>query len=174
MPTLSGYHPRVRDFGRRVRAVREAGELQQMQIARAVTTTERAAKSFSNYLSRIERGDEENPSLDKIESIARGMGLTLSAFFLAIERSQNQALHSRNDVTKIAAPHRSGEAAAHGDPDPISAASEQHDIATLRETFRQLEADLRRLEARDRQRAAARGHKTQTRKTDRTTRTKAS
>jgi transcriptional regulator with XRE-family HTH domain len=91
MLVVNGYYPGVIDFGRRVRAVREARDLQQMEVARAVAKTESQAKSFSNYLSRIERGDEDNPSLDKIEQIAKGLGLSIFAFFRQLERPTRES-----------------------------------------------------------------------------------
>ena len=83
---VTGYHPGMDRFGRRLRALREHLELQQTAIARRVRTTEVEVKSFANYLSRLEQGEQDNPSLDMLEQIAKGMGLTLVDFFVQLER----------------------------------------------------------------------------------------
>lgn len=159
MLEVSGYHRRVDDLGQRLRAVREAHDLQQMEIARKVVTSPRAAKSFSNYLSRIERGDETNPSLNVLEQIAMGMGLSLSAFFTQLERPaaawRDSSLHTRAAVGDTAASSSVEEAASHGSGS-LSPASDQALLRQLRRDFKKLAADLQRVEARDRARAAAR------------------
>ncbi len=144
--------------------VREACDLQQMQVARAVTATEKAAKSFGNYLSRIERGDERNPSLEMLAQIATGLGLTLSDFFLQIARSQNEVLQISGSERTMTPSSTSHEATAHavGERELPPAARalfdsleepinilERHDVERR---LRVLEATLRREE---RQRKAA-------------------
>ncbi len=165
MPALSGYHRGVKAFGAAVRAVRESRDLQQMQVARAVTATEREAKSLGNYLSRIERGDERNPSLEMLEQIAKGLGLTLSGFFLQIEqqepRSQTSVLHLTDNLenTGDLPDFRLEGAASHGHNRELLAA-----LASLTARLDRLEGiDLdrrfaaleRRIRRDDRQRTAA-------------------
>lgn len=94
METVSAYPSAVEKLGQKLRALRERLELQQTAIARRVRKTEREVKSFGNYLSRVERGDPtvQNPSLEMIEDIARGMGLTLSVFFSQLEAPSESPL----------------------------------------------------------------------------------
>lgn len=85
METLTAYHPGVEKFGERLRSVREALNLQQVQIGRRVKRDPKKAAQFGKYLSRLETGLEDNPSLEILEDIASGMGLRLSDFVLRLE-----------------------------------------------------------------------------------------
>ncbi len=75
------------DFGQRLRRVREEMKLSQVGVARVATADDEASnpESFANQMSRWENGRELNPSLDALEKIARGLGITLSEFFSRIE-----------------------------------------------------------------------------------------
>jgi transcriptional regulator with XRE-family HTH domain len=84
------YNPGVDDFGTRLRTVREHRGLSQADVARKGIDGESdppTPESFSNHLSRVERGQETNPSLEFMERAAKGLGLTLSQFFAQIEGS---------------------------------------------------------------------------------------
>lgn len=43
------------------------------------------AQSFGNHISRVERGEETNPSLEFIERAARGLGLHVSELFARLD-----------------------------------------------------------------------------------------
>jgi transcriptional regulator with XRE-family HTH domain len=147
---LSGYSLPVQDFGKRVRAVREAHELQQMTIARKVTDSDKAAKSFSNYLSRIERGDETNPSLLLLEQIATGMGLTLSTFFAQIERAEKTSLNFRVTSSDNPSNQTRDPGATDGQSRTVRPDATADDSPSVAAAFAALVQRVDALEARDR------------------------
>ena len=67
----------LREFGLRVRALREAADLSQEGLA------ERTGMS-RNYLGSIERG-EVNPSLLKIASVAQALNVPLGQLFAGVK-----------------------------------------------------------------------------------------
>lgn len=76
---------RVHDFGERLRRLREDLKLSQGDLARTKNLVER--RNFGRYVSKIENGDERNPSLRVIDRLAKGCGfLELSEFFLQLEQ----------------------------------------------------------------------------------------
>lgn len=88
----------VERFAQRLEAViRAAGG--QMKIARRAFPADDYARQrrYAAYLSRLVNEHEQNPSLNTLEWIARGMGLSVSAFFLQLEQdvtiSQSTDLH---------------------------------------------------------------------------------
>ncbi len=142
MQAPSGYSFRVKHFGICLNAVREDRDLTQVQVAKAGATT-MTAQSLSNYISRIERGDEVNPSFSLLEQIAKGLGLTLSAFFLQIEHAQKEGLQSTNDGrTMLPSPrsHRE-EATAH-----VGGGSDVRSAAALSAALDELTSRLEKLE----------------------------
>lgn len=90
----SAYNRAVDDFGERLRRVREACGATQIGVARNAFKDEHgqpAPESFSNHLSRVERGEEPNPSLLFLERTAKGLGLSLAVFFAQIELASSNA-----------------------------------------------------------------------------------
>lgn len=66
------------DFGDRFRQVRESLNLTQIRVARqAFDPDEPEGKEFNNTISKLEKGRLTNPTLDTLERLARGCGLTL-------------------------------------------------------------------------------------------------
>lgn len=65
-------------FGRTVRRLRLAAEYSQESFADAIGV-------HRTYMGTLERGSG-NPSLDMIARIARGLGLTVSKLFEAVEK----------------------------------------------------------------------------------------
>lgn len=91
------YNAAVQGFGSRIRSVRQRRKLKMTDVAREALGRDASkvdVRDFANYLSKVEleHPDAQNPSLDKLEQIAAGLGLTLSAFFLHLEQSQNSSL----------------------------------------------------------------------------------
>lgn len=126
-----------------------------------------------NAISKLENNSNLGPAVEIFLNAVEGLGLTLSDFFLQLERSQTSALQW-TDTLRNTDDLPDPQEARHGGSDSVSAASEQADLRQLRAAFRRLAADLRRMEKRDRERAAARGKKAQTRKGVRPPRAKAS
>lgn len=82
------YNPGVDDFGSRLKAIREGLDLSQREIGRRAVQNDDAAptaESFSNHWSRVERGEEQNPSMEFLERAARGLGVPMSEFFRRLE-----------------------------------------------------------------------------------------
>lgn len=77
----------VDDFGERLKQVRVRMKLDQIEVARVATERDELPNptSFANQISRWENGRELNPSLEALEKLARGLGITLSNFFTRIE-----------------------------------------------------------------------------------------
>lgn len=80
---------RVEDFGAKLRRLRLArGVKTQIALARQALEDVVGApdiESLSNHISRVERGEETNPSLEFIERAARGLKLTIAEFFAGLE-----------------------------------------------------------------------------------------
>lgn len=78
-------------LGDGIRRVRESLNLTLVAVAeRALKDVESAptVESFSNYLSKVELGTVTNPSLEFLERVAKGLGLTLSDLFARVEGKQ--------------------------------------------------------------------------------------
>lgn len=97
------YNSRVDRFGQFLKALRAERKVGPSVVARRAlgeTADKNELRNFASYLLRIERGvpKAQNPTLDVVERIATGLGLTLSQFFariealkLAVQRSENAA-----------------------------------------------------------------------------------
>lgn len=97
---------RVDRFGDKLRRLRQRLGLQQTIVALRAKTDKSHRKnltadeqiqvrSFSNYLSRLETGKEDNPSLDLLSLIARGYGFaSLSKFFDQLETYEKKSASS--------------------------------------------------------------------------------
>jgi transcriptional regulator with XRE-family HTH domain len=76
---------RVEDFGERLKRLREHSKLKQGDLARSKDPIER--RNFGRYVSKLETGEEENPSLLILERLAQGFRMTLSDFFGHLEKN---------------------------------------------------------------------------------------
>lgn len=107
---LGAYNPRVEDFGGRLGWVIDARKLDHVEIARValgVTASPKALQAFANYISRLRTSKVPNPGLMVLERLAKGMRLTLSEFFLQIERQTESLLPPGiNSAKKEDIPHR--------------------------------------------------------------------
>lgn len=75
-------------FGTKLRRLRESLDVTQSQMARRAVEGAvggPTAQSISNHISRVERGEETNPSMEFIERAARGLGLSLAEFFTRLD-----------------------------------------------------------------------------------------
>ncbi len=61
----------IRRIGKRLKALREQKGLTQIELARK-------AKIDQSYLARLESGDRSNPSLEKIQRLARALKVTVA------------------------------------------------------------------------------------------------
>lgn len=82
------YNPRVMTLAAAVKTLR--GDRKAIQIARQALGPEAALpqlRSWANYLGRIERGEVglQNPSLEVLDKLAKGLGVRLSEFFKLLE-----------------------------------------------------------------------------------------
>lgn len=74
---VAAYTADVDDLGKKLKALREARGLRPKAIARQALgdgTHATKLRDFANYLSRMERGRETNPSLSMLEQLANGFG----------------------------------------------------------------------------------------------------
>lgn len=129
MELVGAYYPGVDNFGERLRRVREALDLNQVSIGRRVRRTKAEAAQFGKYLSRLETGIEANPSLELLEDIAKGMGLTLSQFFAQLEDTASVSPTSNTQQNTQNA------AARNMNIDHHDAAQVARDLAELRVEF---------------------------------------
>lgn len=147
------YDPAVDDFGASLKRLRESYQLTQAEMARRAVRGEDdgpTPQSLSNHISRVERGEEPNPSLEFLERAARGMGLTLADFFGQLDalRSGAPVPFNREGTADI---RPESEAPQHHGPTAPVSASEFARLAELcfqaaesshRLTIRGLLADL--------------------------------
>lgn len=94
MATLKG----MDDFGEQIRRVREQLSLGGAMMARRVYGEDAHPKVLSRYadqLSKMERGEKghQNPTLDRLELLAKGMGLTLAQLFARLETLSDENRH---------------------------------------------------------------------------------
>lgn len=78
----------VTRIGARLKNVRKALRLGATDMARAALGKDASPKKvrdYANYVSRLERQKRTNISLDKLEGLARGCGLSLTAFVYSLE-----------------------------------------------------------------------------------------
>ena len=84
------YNAGVNGLGKKLQRLRKERALTGPAIAKralGAEASQKQIKSFANYLSRLERGREDNPSLQLLEQLARGFGeRTLSSFVIQLER----------------------------------------------------------------------------------------
>ncbi len=81
-------------FGKTVRALREAAGYSQERFAAEI-------RVHRTYMGTLERG-EVNPTLEKIARIARGLRLTLTTLFQAVEAGHPGALGAAtSDLTLV-------------------------------------------------------------------------
>lgn len=66
-----------KNLGQRIRALRKKNSLSQQKLALMISVER-------SYLAKVELG-QKNPSLDVLEKIAHGLGVTLSELFEGID-----------------------------------------------------------------------------------------
>ena len=86
-------------LGNRIRELRKANGLSQQTLALMVNVER-------SYLAKLERG-KRNPSIDCLEKIAGGLGVTLSELFADIEaQGTNTISRPKADASSAAIPAR--------------------------------------------------------------------
>lgn len=130
----SAYNPHVDEIGDRVRRVRQQMGITGIQMAKYALgedAREKDIRGYADRLSKLERGDagHTNPSLDRLELLAKGMRLSLSEFIHQIEnadwsRSSRQTdsdLHVRENPDRTAPPPEGSSRGRDAAPVPLDA-----------------------------------------------------
>jgi transcriptional regulator with XRE-family HTH domain len=136
------------EIGAGVRLLRERLGLTGSAIAHTVFGADAdplIVRSFVDRLSKLERGEvgHRNPTLERLEAIARGMKLTLSSFFAQIEALQSRTSPSDNQPS----PEPSDKGVSDERPSPVQLPHDPESLSAAMAVIRYLTGELIRTRA---------------------------
>jgi transcriptional regulator with XRE-family HTH domain len=114
-------------------------------------------RNFVDRLSKLERGEagHRNPTLERLEAIARGMQLTLSSFFARIEALQSPPTSADNSIP----PEPSDKGVSDERPSPVRLPPDPDSMGAAMAVIRYLTSELIRTRADAEMRRSAPSHR---------------